>query len=263
MRTIALVGFAPMGHQYAKDLPKDVELWTLNHAHKFGWRIDVLFEMHWREWLEDEQAYDPALRQIHLDYLKAEHGHAILMQKKHDDFPASVEYPLDDALELAGGKRFKSSFAYMAAMVMLQTNPVDRVEIYGFNMDYETEYRQQKPNALYWIGRMEGIGIDVWTQPESTLFEELKLYGYEAGNMVTRQAIEEHKLRFEQQEQDNKDKANHWTGVHEERTKNKQPQAIGSAEQVKKYTAQMHMATGAVRALQHLLDVCDLKEVQT
>ncbi len=259
MRKVALVGFAESGHKYAANLPKDIELWTLNHAHKYGWRIDRMFEIHWRSQLEDPNASAPKIRQAHLDYLAAEHKHKIYMQEAHDDIPASVRYPIEDAIKLAGGKHFASSLAYMCAMAMLEE--VDRVEIYGFNLGYDTEYKYQKPNALYWIGRMEGAGIDVDIQKESTLMPESMLYGYEASQMVTRHSIEAHMRVFKKQRETNLGQFNHWMGVFSEQ-KRSNKNTKNSFQAVETHRAQMDMAEGGIRALQHLLNECDLKETE-
>ncbi len=253
MRTVAFVGFAAQTNRAAYDLPETTEVWTLNHGHKFGWRVDLLLDIHPRALIEHESYYQPDTRALHLDYLSQPHSCSIYMIEAHPDFPASVPYPLGDALKLAGGKRFRSSFDYMAALAILKG--VHRVEVYGFEMKYDTEYRYQKPSALYWIGRMEGAGIEV-DAPE--LLPEAKLYGYEAIQMVSRQTLDAHKAGYEKQLKDNLAAMNRWKGVFLASANN--GNADEAAQNVRRYEIQAAMAQAVIDSTQHLIDTCDLPE---
>ena len=171
---VAFVGFSAKSNQAVKDLPADVEIWTVNHAWKFGWRIGRLFEMHPKEHIESPRFYTPELQAKHVEFLRENHAFPVYMLQRNDDYPASVEYPIGRTLAL-GRRRFSSTFCYMAALAILER--VSHVEIYGFDMDdsYESEYRYQRPDALYWIGRMEGAGITVTVNENSPLIPDANL----------------------------------------------------------------------------------------
>jgi len=250
---VAFIGFADKAYDVVKTLPTTTKIWTVNHGHKFGFRIDRLFELHQRKNLEDKNCYTDEMRDKHLGFLNTAHSFPVYMQEVH--YPASVKYPLDEALELASGKRFASSFDYMAALAILEK--VDQVEVHGFKMDfYETEYRYQKPNALYWIGRMEGAGIEV---DADCLMPEMKLYGYEQAQMVGRHTLEEHQRRYDKQYDKFIGKANYWKGIFTERTK-KGGNVNEAAEAVRTYEYSAAGAQAAARAMKHLIDACDLQE---
>jgi hypothetical protein len=249
---VIFVGFA---NKDFTSLP-DGEVWTINHGHKFGFRIDRLFELHQKDNLEDPNCYTKETRELHIKFLRAPHDFPVYMQASCPEYPASVEYPLSEALKITDDKRrFASSFDYMAAMAIIEG--VDTVYIHGFAMDYyETEYRYQKPNALYWIGRMEGAGIRVHADD---LFPEAKLYGYEQAQMVGRHTLEEHKKRYEKQYAKFLAEANIWRGVFQERS-----QSGGdineAAAAVRSYEYSAAGAQAAADAIQNLIDVCDLRE---
>ena len=250
---VAFVGFADKAYEIVETLPKSTEIWTVNHGHKFNFRIGRLFELHNSDDLENPNYYEEEVRLRHLKFLNDEHDIPVYMQTA--GYPAAVEYPIDDALKLAGGKRFASTFAFMAALAILEK--VDRVEVYGFNMDYyETEYRYQKPNALYWIGRMEGAGIVVDAE---RLMPEMKLYGYEQAQMVGRHTLEAHQKKYEKQYAEFLKKTNVWTGVYKERTQNG-GDVREAVQAVKTFEYSAAQAQGGVLAMQHLIDACDLLE---
>ena len=250
---IAFIGFADKAYEVVKTLPKTTEIWTVNHGHKFGFRIDRLFEIHSRKNLEDPNCYEKETRLLHLNFLNDKHDFPIYMQTA--GYPAAVEYPIDDAVKLAGGKRFASSFDYMAALAILRK--VDRVDVYGFGMDYyETEYRYQKPSALYWIGRMEGAGIVVDAE---RLMPEMKLYGYEQAQMVGRHTLEAHQKKYEEQYTKLSEKATFWKGVFQERSKNG-GDVNEAAQAVQSFEYSAAKAQGAAESTQNLIDKCDLQE---
>lgn len=258
MRTVAFVGFSKISNEPAYSLPKSTEAWVGTFGHKFGWRVDRLFEIHARELLDEPNWLKDEIRLQHLDYLRQPHTIPIYMQKHYPEFPASVPYPLVDALRLTNNrKRLRSSFDFMCALAILEN--VDRVEIYGFDMDYETEYRYQKPSALYWIGRMEGGGIDVDIDENSTLFPDTLIYGYEASQMVGRHIIEAHLKRYKKQRENSIATMHKYEGIFHERNKQGKDTSTAAAKAIQ-FENQAAMADGAVKALQNLIDVCDLEE---
>jgi len=250
---VAFIGFANKAYEVANTLPTTTKIWTVNHGHTYDFRIDRLIELHPRKSLEDKNVYTKEIRLQHLQFLNAEHDFPIYMQKT--GFPAAVEYPLEDALKLAGGKRFASSFAYLAALAIL--DKVDEVEIHGFEMNfYETEYRYQKPNALYWIGRMEGAGIKV---DSGTLMPDTKLYGYEQAQMIARHTLEVNLKKFEKQYEKFTERFNYWKGVFYERSKNG-GDVNEAAQAVQSFEYSAAQAQGAIEAMKDLINVCDLRE---
>lgn len=192
MRKVALVGFSSLTLPYVKDSKAD-EFWTLNHAvfcQSVLPRIDRLFELHHRDWymraeMEKANIYD--------EWLRKAHPFPIYMQENEltDLVPSGVRYPFEEIVgtllphlrRAEGGeftetitKYFTSSIAFMIALAIYEG--FDSIEIYGVDMDNNTEYGYQKSCAEFWIGLALGRGIQV-VIPEPCLLLNAPLYGYD------------------------------------------------------------------------------------
>ena len=243
MNRIAFVGFSPHDQ-----VPDDLEVWTLNHAYRFDTRIDRLFEMHPKGDIEQRNFYNTDEEQkAHISFLKADHDFPIYMIEKYEEFPASVKYPLMDTR-----KRFSSSFCYLAALAVLEMPR--SVDIYGFDMD-ELEYKHQRPDALYWIGRMEGKGIAV--NVHGKLLPDIKLYGYERINVVNLHSMTVNRNRYKKQYDNNIANMHKWEGAFIASAGRKKQEA---AEQARMYELNAAMAQGAIEAIDHLIAQCNLEE---
>lgn len=234
-KSVALYGFAPITRQYVKNTQAD-EIWTLNAAwplwepgleylkakypkkyqkriadfkkrklDKEPWpvdlpRIDRLFDIHHKEYLADPKYPDPYqwpwLCSGMMDF-------PIYMVKEYPEVPNSVRYPIEAATELVFKHLFRgpeqedywaATIMYMIALALLEG--FERIEIYGFEMGSSTEYLYQQNGAYMAMGFAMGRGVDIVVHPESWLFRSLR-YGYDGGQMITRQALERYKGDFE------------------------------------------------------------------
>ena len=86
-----------LGYAWPKWMPQrrdNQEIWLLNQGYRLPWvdmnGVDRWFEMHRREKLETDKH-----AALHILWLKEEHPFPIYMTQKWEDFPASVEYPLN------------------------------------------------------------------------------------------------------------------------------------------------------------------------
>ena len=188
MKSVAIVGFSEKTMRYCLKSKAD-ELWTLNHAfviQDFP-PISRLFEIHNKYWyLRKEVPRSVAYG----EWLKEDHEFPIYMQHKSKHIPASRKYPLDAVIKdcLSGlveinedrnetvRKYFTSTFAYMMALAIHEK--FDVIELYGIDMENNTEYGYQRPCGEFWIGLALGRGIKV-TLPEPCLLCQAPLYGYE------------------------------------------------------------------------------------
>jgi hypothetical protein len=150
----------------------DCDIVVFNEAMKQTWveRADYVMQMHlpviWR---------NPGNRNDtnHYKWLQSGETPTIIMQDKFEDVPNSVRYPIEDVLKL-GHSYLTSSAAYAIAWGIV--TGYERIEIYGVEMETNTEFQHQRPGVAYWIGLAKGSGVDVdfhgklLTSP---------LYGYE------------------------------------------------------------------------------------
>ena len=265
MRKVAFVGLNTKSKEAIKSIPEDVEIWTMNDAHDKEQaptltRIDLLFDIHNLKLMQDKKWQGTASGKYerHMEFLKTNTEIPVLMQESY--YPASVKYPYDAALAITKGKkRFSSSFDWMAAYAIIQE--VEKVIIYGFEMDYHsTEYRHQKPSALYWIGRMEGAGIEVESDPSCSLFQEKKLYGFGKAQMIPRQTLDVQVDVYKKQMEGHLKNLYMWQAVLKERQSTKRGNVAEAAKHAKNYEINAASCEAVIKVLNHLIDECDLSE---
>lgn len=216
MPSLAIVGFSNNTFDLCKKTKAD-EVWTMNHAYlvRDFPRIDRLFEIHKRDWysrLESKKAPE------YMEWLKQEHPFPIFMEEIQPDVPSSVRYPFEEIVgallsglvwvtpegkEVARDKYFTSSFSYMIAQAIYEC--YDPIEIYGIEMDGDTEYGYQRPNGEFWIGLALGRGHKVILQEACNLCSA-PLYGYQGVPYIdandVKSMLMDHQVKHEQYKQE-------------------------------------------------------------
>ena len=71
---------------------------------------------------------------------------------------------------------YTSTIDYMIAYALKLG--FQRIELYGVAMEQEGEWGYQREGLAYWAGKAEGLGVEIWLPPNSTLMQA-PLYGYE------------------------------------------------------------------------------------
>jgi hypothetical protein len=262
MNPVAIVGFGDT-KEAAYNLPDDVELWTVNHAHfSQGFpRIDRLFEMHPYTHIVDHNYLREDFRDAHIEFLRTNRTIPVYMLERCAEFPASVRYPIEQVMALTAFSKLTSSFCYMVALAILENRP--RIEIYGIDLLKGEEWEYQREDALFWIGQAEGRGIKV--VGDGKILDDKIMYGYVGMPMVTNATIETNIKWYQDQLGDSIAKMNQWKGVYIERTKRNgdgDPDEIQeAANNLRMFEHQVAMGQGAVSALENLLETCALRDV--
>ena len=173
-KVVCIVGCAAFSRTMAEQMDPSVHIWSLNEAWMFlRCRVDAWFQIH------DEVSWTKAL--TYMSGLEV----PVYLQQADPRVPHSVEYPLDEITRKH--RRFlTSSTAFMIALAILQG--FDEIRLIGNDMDRWSEYSDQRPGVLYWIGVADGLGIKVWLPPDCPLFNDV-LYGYENPSMVPRELL--------------------------------------------------------------------------
>lgn len=198
-KTVAIVGNSSTTLPYAKHSRAD-EFWTMNHLGikmlREGEipRLDRLFEIHEQDWFLRKELNESA--EIYWTWLQEPHPFTIYMHAVHPDVPASVKYPKDEIVNtlLSGFKDsagvirefFTSSVSWMFALAILEG--FERIELYGVEMQYGTEYYYQQPGGTFWMGLALGKGIEVVIHEKSGLCKA-RLYGYETAPYAHRDIL--------------------------------------------------------------------------
>ena len=195
-KTVAIVGSHPRTRSAFDFTRTDCDVWVFNEAlaDPSGWckRADAVFQMH-----------TPAIFRSplnrndrkHYDWLKSGNTPEVIMQEKYTDVPKSVRYPLEEIqktlLANFSVKRFfTSSIAYSIALAIYRG--YTRIELYGVELESNTEYFYQRDCATFWTGLAVGRGIDVYAPVG--MFDAPYLYGYEGGVNIDKAA---YKARLE------------------------------------------------------------------
>jgi hypothetical protein len=177
IRKIALLGSHSASLVDAPWSDPSWELW--GHASARAWykrELDRYFDVHLPSCRK--QPHKKAYR----DWL-SRNTVPIWMQDKYADVPASCRYPKGRILaEFAYAHQrqyFKNHVAWMIALAI--TEGVTHIGLFGVNYGTNSEYEMQRGSAEYWLGQLDGRGINVILPEQCTLLAEPKgLYGYES-----------------------------------------------------------------------------------
>lgn len=122
----------------------------------------------------------------------------IYLQKADPEVPASITYPKGRILtefSYAHRRRYFSNHAsWMIALAL--TEGVTHLALYGINYSSESEYARQRGSAEYWLGQLDGRGVNVILPEQCTLLgDPALLYGYESHDEVTGELKPEYKRK--------------------------------------------------------------------
>ena len=182
-KTVALVGASFHTGTWAPFGEEGVEIWTCNEMHGEPW-VEEEYASTWFQ-LHPKWSFTKEHRHNHWEWLQKEYPFPINMQMVYDDVPSSVKYPLREIQkelihivrgELPIKKVFSSSFDY--AMALALHEGFERIEFYGIEMLLEGEYAHQREMMSFWLGKADGMGVDVWL-PENCSLLMAPLYAYE------------------------------------------------------------------------------------
>lgn len=169
-KKVALIGFASNSLHLIPWQDPSFELWGMNQGHlNFPRRAERWFEMHLPEATADIR--DPN----YIEWLKQAQIPVYMIQA-YDEYPCSLRYPIEDAIRLAGRDYFMSSVSYMMALAIMEG--FEEIHLYGINLAIGDEYFYEKPNAEWWIGLAQGMGIKVFVPQASALLKQYRRYGY-------------------------------------------------------------------------------------
>jgi len=166
---------------------KDCDIWLFNEApsdEKYK-KCDAVFQLHTEAiWKSPKNRSD----EKHYAWLKSGKTPKVYMQEKYKDVPKSVKYPINDVVDLtkniklASGKSFKnltsSPDLALALIAQMYKKGIkyDKVEIWGIELETESEYRYQRMGFGFWIGYLAALGVNL--EIHNNIFDS-PIYGYE------------------------------------------------------------------------------------
>ena len=175
MKKLAIIGNHPDTRDKAPWSDETYDIWIFNESANADWckRWTACFQIHKPDIYRGFNTKDPH----HWEWLQKKHGKPIFMQAKDDLVPDCVVYPLQEIIQKAGIKYFSATICYALALAWYWN--YDQVDIYGIELNTESEYSRQAEAFRYWVGFLKGAGINLSLHSGQRLFE-VALYGYES-----------------------------------------------------------------------------------
>jgi SAM-dependent methyltransferase len=189
-KRVAILGLGPSISQYL-DITKRQggrsklydEVWTIN-ALGDVFACDLVFHMDDVRIQEIRAAANPTGNiAAMIPWLKNSRV-PVVTSRRHPDYPALVEFPLEDVLNHFGHEYFNNTAAYAIAFAI--HIGVAQISLFGMDFTYPNRHDAEKGRACveYWLGQARARGIRLLMPRESTLMDAYagrasRLYGYD------------------------------------------------------------------------------------
>lgn len=185
-KRVALVGFCNDSRERVPYEDATLEIWGLNRGYIFMQRADRWFDLHGPH----IHACTDRRPGKHLDWLKQFKG-PVYMHRADSAIPNSVTYPLEDVAKtigsdlwrahgdrplegMAGSPYLSSSIAMEIALAIHEG--YQEIQLWGIDLNTESEYAWQKPGVEHLIGIALGRGIKV-VLPDNCPLCQGNIYG--------------------------------------------------------------------------------------
>ena len=207
-KAVAMVGFSARHRHLTPFDDPNIEIWGLNRLHQQKWftRTNRMFQLHPIKYLQKCVGLSAGDRD-HYEWLTQKHDFPIYCQKAYSEFPSAVKYPIWN-MRRKYGDFYTSTLAYMMAMAL--DEGFNHIELYGYDMEADTEYKYQRDSAEYFIGLAEGMGVEVFLPSNSSLIKGgLGMYAYETTEVGYRQLLEGRIIQLQNQKDNAGTEYNH------------------------------------------------------
>lgn len=197
---IAIVGLGPSAEQYVDHVKRlggrskfCDEVWAINAMGNVV-DCDLIFHMDDIRIQEIRAAAAPASNiAAMVNWMKTSRV-PIVTSRAHPDYPALVNYPLEDVLNHLGHDYFNSTAAYVVAFAIHtrwqdeggEPYGVERISLFGLDFSYANSHQAEKGRACleFWLGFARARGITIILAKSTTLMDAChtraeRLYGYD------------------------------------------------------------------------------------
>ena len=108
----------------------------------------------------------------------------VVTSRAHPDYPAMVEFPLEDVLNHLGHDYFNNTAAYAVAFAI--HTGVTQISLFGMDYTYPNAHDAERGRACveFWLGQAHARGIKINLPKTTTLMDSMyprasRLYGYD------------------------------------------------------------------------------------
>jgi hypothetical protein len=168
------------------------EVWVVNKMgclvkHDMLWRMDDLMNVYAcnnKVYTGGNVKEPVTIHDTYTEFLKNHNKPIVTSTAYPDEFPTSVQYPLEDVINTIGYSYFRTTPAYAAAFAI--HIGVKRLRIFGCDYVYPTnKHRAEagRANLEFILGIGMTMGMEVWVPPSSSLLDSCiptmeRMYGY-------------------------------------------------------------------------------------
>ena len=189
-RHIAILGLGPSVEQYLDIVKRQGgrskfcdETWAINALGNV-FACDLVFHMDDVRIQEIRAAAAPASNiAAMLKWIKTS-AVPVVTSRAHPDYPALVEFPLEDVLNHLGHEYFNSTAAYAVAFAI--HTGATQISLFGMDFSYANTHDAEKGRACveFWCGVAHARGIKVHLPKNTALMDAChtraeRLYGYD------------------------------------------------------------------------------------
>lgn len=108
----------------------------------------------------------------------------VMTSRAHPDYPALIEFPLEDVLNTLGHDYFNNTGAYAVAFAIYAG--ATKISLFGMDYTYPNVHDAEKGRACveFWLGQAHARGIKINLPKTTTLLDSMypqasRLYGYD------------------------------------------------------------------------------------
>lgn len=177
-RKIALVGTSPTGENAPYD-DQSWEIWGVSQRAEYVTRATRWFELHRID--GEPRHFQDEWRASMRAFLNNKTAYPIPLYMMYPETGITeniIQYPVDAMIARFGTYFMTSSFAWMMAMAIDELRPLSgnkncgEIAIYGVEMEYGTEYRQQRVGFRHFIDLARVLDIPITRLAEGGLAYE-------------------------------------------------------------------------------------------
>ncbi len=189
-RHIVIIGLGPSADQYLDIVKRQGgrskfcdEVWAINALGNV-FDCDLVFHMDDVRIQEIRAKAAPASNiAAMLAWIKTSRV-PVVTSRAHPDYPALVEFPLEDVLNYFGHEYFNSTAAYAVAFAIY--TEATQISLFGMDFTYANTHQAEKGRACveFWCGQAQARGIKVNLPKSTSLLDAChtraeRLYGYD------------------------------------------------------------------------------------
>jgi hypothetical protein len=199
--TVALVGTHDITRKKAPFSNPNIDIWVFNGQATMDWclRADVVFDIHPSEDIYRRSQEDGSFGK----WLK-ETSTPFYTPHPYPECKSNIVYPVEEVTNnlLKNFVRNDKPNPYYTsgpcyALAMAIHKGYKRIQMFGIEMENNTEYVYQRDGVALWLGIAAGRGITVEIDNQSMMFNS-PLYGYEMdASKVDREAFEQRASELE------------------------------------------------------------------